>query len=52
MVVEVGDGGEGGANKISGVGFVVAAFTAYSVEKFAAEGQVGNKIDWGRTGLV
>ena len=41
MVVEVGDCGEGSADKVCGVGFVVASFSTYSVEEFAAEGEVG-----------
>ena len=40
VVVEVGHCGEGGADEVCGVGFVVAAFSTYTVEEFAAEGEV------------
>ena len=48
MVVEVGDRGEGCADQVCGVGFVVAAFSAYPIEKFAAESEVGDKVDWNK----
>ena len=41
VVVEVGHCGEGGPDEVCGVGFVVAAFSTYPVEEFAAEGEVG-----------
>ena len=41
VVVEVSDCREGSADEVCGVGFVVASFSAYSVEEFAAEGEVG-----------
>ena len=41
VVVQVGHCGEGGADEVCGVGFVVAAFSTYSVEELAAEGEVG-----------
>ena len=47
VVVEVGDGGESCANEVCGVGFVVASFSAYSIEEFTAEGEVCDEIDWG-----
>ena len=40
MVVEVGNCGQGSANEVCGVGFIVAAFSTYSVEEFATEGEV------------
>lgn len=45
MVVKVGDGGEGRADEVCCVAFVVAAFPAYAVEEFAAEGEVGDEVD-------
>lgn len=36
MVVQVGDSREGGSNEVGGVGFVVAAFAADSVEELTA----------------
>ena len=41
MVVEVGHCGEGSTDEVCGVGFIVTAFPTYSVEEFAAEGEVG-----------
>ena len=41
VVVKVGNCGQGSADEVCGVGFIVAAFSTYSVEEFAAEGQVG-----------
>ena len=52
VIVEVGDGGECGTDKVGSIGFVVAALTAYPVEQFAAESKVGDKIDWGEARLV
>lgn len=46
MVVEVGDGGEGCADEIRSVGFVVTTFSAYPVEEFAAESEVSDEVDW------
>ncbi len=46
MVVEVGDGGEGCADEVCGVGFVVASLSAYAVEELAAEGEVRDEVDW------
>ena len=45
VVVQVGDGGEGGADQVRCVGFVVVAFAADAVEELAAEGEVGYKVD-------
>lgn len=45
VIVEVGNSRQGGANEVRGVGFVVASFPANAVEKLAAEGEVGNKVD-------
>ena len=45
VVVEVSDGGEGGADEFGGVGFVVASFPAYTVEEFTAEGEIGDEVD-------
>ena len=42
MVVKVGDSGEGCADEVRGVGFVVAAFSTYSIEELSAEGEVGD----------
>lgn len=44
VIVQVGDGGEGGADQVRGVGFEVAAFAADAVEEFAAEGEVGDEV--------
>ena len=41
MIVEVGHCGEGSADEVCGVGFIVASLSAYSVEEFAAKGEVG-----------
>ena len=41
MVVEVGHCGQGSADEVCCVGFIVASFSTYSVEEFAAEGEVG-----------
>ena len=41
VVVEVGYCGQGSADEVCGVGFVVASFSAYSVEELATEGEVG-----------
>ena len=46
MVVQVGDGGEGGADQGGGVGLVVAAFAADAVEELAAEREVGDEVYW------
>lgn len=45
MVVEVGYGGECRADEVGCIAFVVAAFPAYPVEEFTAEGEVGDKVD-------
>lgn len=42
VVVQVGHCGEGSADEVCGVGFIVAAFSTYSVEELAAEGEVGH----------
>lgn len=52
VVMEVGDSGEGCADEVCGVGFVVTAFSAYSVEEFAAEGQVCDEVDCGYTSAI
>ena len=44
MVVEVGNSGEGCADKVCGVGFVVTAFSTYSVEQFTTEGKIGYQV--------
>ena len=44
VVVEIGDGGECGADQVGGVRLVVGAFPADAVEELAAEGQVGDQI--------
>lgn len=41
VVVEVGNSGEGCADEVRGVGFVVAAFSTYSVEQFTTQGKIG-----------
>lgn len=41
VVVEVGHCGQGSADEVCCVGFIVASFSTYSVEKFAAESKVG-----------
>lgn len=46
MVVEVGNGGESCADQICGVHFIVAPFSTYSIEEFAAEGEVCNEVYW------
>lgn len=40
MVMEVGNSGKSGSNKVCGIRFVVRAFAAYAVEKFTTEGEV------------
>lgn len=47
VVVEIGHSGESCANEICGIGFVVASFSAYSIEEFTAKGEVCDEIDWG-----
>lgn len=42
VVVKVGYSGECSSDEICGIGFVVAAFPAYSVEELAAEGKIGH----------
>lgn len=44
MIVEVGYGGEGCSDEVCSVGLVVAAFSAYSVEEFAAEGKICDEV--------
>jgi hypothetical protein len=44
MIVEVGYGGEGGTDKIGGVGFKIGAFTTDAVEKLTAERKVGYEV--------
>ena len=41
MVVEVGHCGQSSPDEVCGVGFIVAAFSTYSVEELATEGEVG-----------
>lgn len=41
VVVKVGHCGQGSTNEVCGVGFIIASFSTYSVEEFAAEGKVG-----------
>jgi hypothetical protein len=51
VVMEVCDCGESGTDQVGGVGFVVAAFAADSVEEFAAECEVGYEVDLGRVSV-
>lgn len=44
VVVEVGDGGEGGAHQVGSVCLVVATLAADAVEELAAEGEVGDEV--------
>lgn len=44
VVVEVSNGGEGGADEISSVGLVVAALAADTVEELTAEREVGYEV--------
>ena len=41
VVVEVGHCGQCSADEVCRVGFIVASFSTYSVEEFAAEGKIG-----------
>ena len=52
VVVEVCNGGEGCADKVRGVGFVVASFPTYAVEELAAESEVGDEVDCWKGTLV
>lgn len=45
MVVQISDGGEGCSNQISGIRLVVRPFSTDSIEKLAAECQVGYEVD-------
>ena len=45
VVVEVGDGGEGDADEVCGVAFVVGALAADAVEELAAAAVVPNTFD-------
>lgn len=48
VVVKVGYGGEGCADEVCSVAFVVASFSAYSVEEFPTKGEVGDEVDYER----
>ncbi len=48
VVMEVSYGGEGCADEVCGVAFVVASFSAYSVEELPTEGEVGDEVDYKR----
>ena len=41
VIMEVGNCGQGSADEVCRIGFIVASFSTYSVEEFAAEGKVG-----------
>jgi hypothetical protein len=45
VVVEVSDGRKGSSNEISGIRFVVVAFTADAIEQLASKRKVGNKVN-------
>ena len=47
MVVQVCYSAEGGSDQVCGIGFVVTAFPAYTVEEFAAESEVCDEVDYG-----
>ena len=42
VVMEIGDGGESGANEVCSVGFIVATFSAYPVEQFSTKGEISD----------
>jgi hypothetical protein len=44
MVVEICDGGQNGADQISGVGFIVTALTTDAIKEFSSQREVRNKI--------
>jgi len=54
VVVQIGDGGEGGSNQVGGIRLVVVALAADAIEQLAAEGKVRHQVDcsryqlWGR----
>ena len=45
MVMKICYSREGRSNQIGRIGLVVATFSTYSVKKFSAKGEVGNKVD-------
>ena len=46
MVVEVSYGGEGCSDEVCSIGLVVASFSTYSIEKFASEREVCDKVHY------
>ena len=45
VVVEVGDGAEGGSDQIRSIRFVIGAFAADAIEQLAAKGEVRDEVD-------
>lgn len=46
VVVEVGYSGQGCADEVCSVAFVVAAFSAYPVEELPTECEIGDEVDY------
>ena len=44
MVMEIGDSGEGCADEVCSVGFIVTSFATYAIEQFPAECKVSYKV--------